>query len=269
VLPIAKGRRRATADVGAAAITIAALMVIAAPQTRADRITPPAAATEGVGQGGGEQGGAGLSDEAIDERLQFLEDRLDGSRTHGQIWYWSWMAIDGGSAVGLGIAAGLANHEDDQLNNGVQAGVSVIGVGDLLLRPLEARFGADPVRALPEQTREEKLAKLHAAEDLLRGNAARADERTSWVMHAGNVALNAAAGGIIAGFGRPSDGLIAFATGTVGGVINILTAPWEPATDWQDYKARFGGGTPSHEQVSLTLRPLPDRGAMLALRYQW
>ena len=74
--------------------------------------------------------------------------------------------------------------------------------------------------------------------------------------------------GIIALAGRPSDGLIAFATGTAGGVINILTQPWAPATDWQDYKDRFGGDA-NRERLWLAVAPLPDRGAMLALRYQW
>lgn len=211
---------------------------------------------------------AGLADAAIVERLRFIEDRLDASRRHGQVWYWSWMAINAGSTAGLGIAAGLSRHEDDQVNNGVQAGVAAIGVADLLLRPLEARLGAAPIAELPEATRTEKLAKLRAAEAQLRANAERAEERTSWSMHAANVALNGAAGGIIALAGRPSDGLIAFATGTAGGVINILTQPWAPATDWQDYKARFGAAA-NRERFWLTVAPLPDRGARLALRYQW
>ena len=51
-------------------------------------------------------------------------------------------------------------------------------------------------------------------------------------------------------------------------MINILTQPWAPATDWQDYKDRFGGDA-NRERLWLAVAPLPDRGAMLALRYQW
>jgi hypothetical protein len=211
----------------------------------------------------------GLTDDAVAERLRFIEERLEESRRHAQLWYWSWMTINAGSAIGLGIAAGLAQHEDDQVNNGVQAGVAAIGVADLLLRPLNARFGAAPIAGLPEATREERLAKLRAAETLLRDNAERAEERTSWTMHAANVALNGVAGGLIAGFGRPSDGLIAFGTGTVGGVINMLTQPWAPATDWQDYQARFGGAAANREAWRVSINPLADRGAMLALQYSW
>ncbi len=239
----------------AAVATAAAVLALWAATAVAAEPTPPAP--------------GGLSDAAIAERLQFIEERLQGSRRHGQIWYWSWMTINAGSAVGLGIAAGLSQREDDQVNNGVQAGVVAIGVADLLLRPLEARFGAAPVDGLPQATAEERLAKLRAAEALLRGNAERAEQRTSWRMHAANVALNGAAGGLIAGFGRPSDGLIAFGTGTFGGVINILTQPAAPATDWQAYQARFGGAAASRETWLVSVAPLADRGAILALRYSW
>ena len=203
----------------------------------------------------------------LDRRIRFIEQRLDDSRTHGQIWYWSWMSIDVGSMVWLGVDAGRADHEDDAVNDGVNAGLGAIGIADLLLRPLEARHGADPIAGMPEATREEKIAKLRAAEDLLRNNATRAEERTSLALHAGNVALNGAAGLIVGLAGRPSDGLITFVSGTLGGVVNLLTAPWAPERDWQDYKAMIDGSS-RRTSVDVALSPLAD-GARLALRLQW
>jgi hypothetical protein len=90
----------------------------------------------------------------IDRRIQFLEQRLDDSRTHGQIWFWSWLAINGGSMVGNGIVAGLSGQHDDRVNYATGAALGAIGVADLFLRPLEARYGADAIRGLPEPTRE-------------------------------------------------------------------------------------------------------------------
>jgi len=209
------------------------------------------------------------SDAELDKRLQFLEERLDASRLHGQIWYWSWMAIDAGSAVWLGVQAGLNDHEDDAVNNAVNAGLGAIGVADLLLRPLEARRGANPIRGLPDQTREEKITKVRAAEQLLHDNAQRADDRTSLAMHAGNVALNGAAGLIVGLAGRPSDGLITFGAGTAGGVINLLTAPWRPARDWKEYQAFVHGeGGAAKARFDVALAPLAG-GAHLALRLTW
>jgi hypothetical protein len=208
-----------------------------------------------------------VPDSVIEERLRFLEDRLDGSKTHGQIWYWSWMTVNGGSAVILGTLAGLADKTDNKVNNGVQAGLGAIGVADLLLRPLEARFGADPIRDQPEGTRAEKIAKLRAAEDQLERNAERAEERTSYVQHGANLALNGAAGLIIGLVGKPSDGLIAGLSGAAGGAINILTQPWAPESDWEDYQrlvAREGAGVDVHVQ----LVPLRD-GAGVSLTLTW
>lgn len=210
-----------------------------------------------------------VSDSTLDRRIRFLEERLNGSRTHGQIWYWSWMTVDSVSAVFLGVSAGLANHEDDAVNSGVNAGLSVIGIADLLLRPLEARHGADPIENLPEATREEKIAKVRAAEELLHANAQRAEERTSLALHAGNVGLNAAAGTIVALAGRQTDGLITFATGTLGGVINLLTAPWAPARDWKDYEAFAGGSATVPTRWDVALAPMVDGGAHMALRLTW
>ena len=209
-----------------------------------------------------------MSDAAIERRVGFIEERLDKRETHGQIWYWSWMAINGGSMVGLGIAAGMSKHEDDQVNNGVQAGLGAIGVADLLLRPLEARYGADPVRDLPEDTREERIAKLRAAESQLHSNAERAEQRTSWAMHAGNVAVNGIAGLIIGLAGRPSDGIIAFGAGTAGGVLEILTQPSGPSRDWRDYRRQFSGEVHA-PPPELYVAALPSGGASAGVRWRW
>jgi hypothetical protein len=209
-----------------------------------------------------------LSDAAIGQRIDSIEQRLDAHATHGQIWYWSWMAINGGSMVGLGISAGLSKDEDDQVNNGVQAGLGAIGVADLLLRPLEARYGAAPIRGLPEGTREEKIAKLRASESRLRSNAQRADERTSRQMQAGNVAVNGIAGLIIGLAGRPSDAIIAFGAGTAGGLIEILTQPWGPARDWRDYRQQFGGQA-LRPHLGLYVAALASGGAQAGVRWLW
>ncbi len=203
----------------------------------------------------------------VDQRLRYIEDRLRSRQLHGEIWHWSWMTIDTVSAAALGVMAARARHEDDAVNNGVQAGVSAIGIADLIFRPLEARFGADGLNAMPERTPEEKEAKLRAAEDQLRRNAERAEERTSLAMHGANVALNAAAGLIIALAGRPSDGAIAFVSGTAGGVINILTQPAAPAKDWQDYQAFIGR---PRDSVRFSVQPmLLASGGGLAMTVQW
>jgi hypothetical protein len=152
-------------------------------------------------------GHAGLSDAEIDRRIDFLEQKLEDSRTHGQIWYWSWLAINGGSTVGNGIVAGLSGQHDDRVNYATEAVLGAVGVADQLLRPLEARYGADPIRGLPEATRAQKLAKLGAAEDQLRRNALRAEERTQVLPYLGNAGLALAAGLVVGLSGERGAGI--------------------------------------------------------------
>lgn len=236
-------------------------------------LTAPAVPAAGpAGAGDPDSGPPAVSEAALDQRLRFIEDRLRSRQLHGQIWHWSWMTIDVASAAVLGVAAARARHEDDAVNNGVQAAVSAIGVADLVFRPLEARYGADRLEAVPETTRPEttraeKEAKLRLAEDQLRRNAARAAERSSLLIHAANVGLNAAAGLIIALAGRPSDGAIAFATGTAGGVVNILTQPAAPEQDWREYQS-LSGRRPVTPAYALAPR-LYAQGGGLALSIRW
>ena len=212
-------------------------------------------------------GHAGLSNTQIERRIAFLEQRLDDSRTHGQIWFWSWLAINGGSTVGNGIAAGLSGQHDDRVNYATGAALGAIGVADLFLRPLEARHGAAPMRGLPEATRSEKLAKLRAAENQLRRNALRAEERTQMVPYLGNAGLALAAGLVVGLWGERGSGIQTGVSTLIGGTLNLVTQPGRPAQDWQDYLAMTGRRSAGVD-VDLALATFED-GAKVNLRLRW
>jgi hypothetical protein len=207
------------------------------------------------------------TDSDIDRRLRFIEQRLDDSQTHGQVWYWGWMGLDSASALGFGVAAATADENDDRINYAASAMLGAIGVADLLFRPLEAREGAEPLRELPEATRQQRLAKLHAGEDRLRRNAGRADERWSPLLHGANLAVATTAGVVVGVWGKESDGVITGASALVGGIAYLLTEPSAPAQDWEDYKALTGGRADT-TGVDVQVAALPG-GAMLRLRYRW
>lgn len=211
--------------------------------------------------------GSSLSDGEIDRRLRFLEQRLDGSKLHGEIWHWGWLAVNGGSAIGFGAAAAASSDGDDTVKHSVTAAKAAIGVGRVLFEPLEARKGADPIRGLAEGTREQKLAKLRAAEDQLQRNAERAEKRWSWPRHLGNTVLNAAGGGIVAAFGDTGDAYEVGVVGFLGGLAFILTQPWEPEEDWEDYK-RLTGAQSRDVDIDLFVTALPDGGA-INFRLSW
>ena len=211
-------------------------------------------------------GGTSATDADIDQRLRFLEERLDDSELHGQIWWYGWLTINSGATLAGGLSAGLSDDNDDTVKNATNATKAAIGLTRMLINPLEARFGADGIRDLPEGTREEKLAKLPAAEDQLKRNAARADRRWSVARHAGNVAINVAAGTFVALRGETGHAFEVGVGGFIGGLAFILTEPWGPAQDWEDYQALTGGDRSSFDVLVSTL---PEGGGTLNLRYQW
>jgi hypothetical protein len=210
---------------------------------------------------------ASLSDAQIDQRIQFLEQRLDDSKRHGQIWFWSWLTINGGSMVVNGAIAATRGQHDDQVNYATGAALGAIGLADLFLRPLEARYGADPIRGLPEASREQKLAKLRAAEDQLRRNAVRAEERHQVLPWVGNAGLALAAGLTVGLLGERGDGIITGMTTLAGGAANLLTQPARPERDWDDYLAMTGHRTAGVD-VDVVVAAFED-GGKVNLRLRW
>jgi hypothetical protein len=203
----------------------------------------------------------------ISRRIAFLEQRLEDSRTHGQIWFWSWLAINGGSMVGNGIVAATRRQHDDRVNYGTGAVLGAIGVADLFLRPLEARYGADPIRGLPEATRAQKLAKLRQAEDQLRRNALRAEQRHQVLPYAGNAVLALAAGLVVGLWGERGSGIQTGISTLAGGALNILTQPGPPEQDWQSY-LRMTGRRTAGVDVDVVLATFED-GGKVNLRLRW
>ncbi|MGH6914717.1 MAG: hypothetical protein ACREH3_13545, partial [Geminicoccales bacterium] len=143
----------------------------------------------------------------------------------------------------LSIGAATSDHAADRANFISQAVLAAAGVGDLLVRPFEARFGADPIRDLPEGTRVERLRKLELAERLLRANAERARTRTSWPLHLANLAANGAAGLIVWAAGDGKAGAISAVSGILGGEAYIWTEPGGPERDLADYERMRSAGS--------------------------
>ena len=205
-----------------------------------------------------------LPDSVIEHRIRFIETKLEAHKRHGEIWYWSWMAVNSGALVGLGVAAGLTDDTADRVDFGSQAGLAALGVADLLFRPLEARYGADPIRNLPEATRGEKLKKLEAAKALLRNNAKRACERKNWVFHLLNLLLNAGVGVATGLAGDVGGGAISAAAGFIGGEIYILGQPGGPKGDWEQYRRMASNHPGKGVQISLDTC---DSGLMVHFRW--
>jgi len=131
------------------------------------------------------------------------------------------------------------------------AAESVIGTVHQFFWPLPGRSGAAPMRAIPGDSREAKIARLSAGEAELLAIAARTKDRTDWKYHLGNVALNAAGAGAIFHYGHDSDAWEALGIGIAIGEISIWTAPTRGSQDLEDYQTHFEMKTASRVQWSI------------------
>jgi hypothetical protein len=182
-----------------------------------------------------------LPDAELTRRVDFIEQRLEAARTPAAIWHWSWLAVNGGAGVALNTGLALADDSSSARASAiVQAVCGALGVAGQYADPMNARHGAEPLRALPDETREQKLQKLERAEVILQENAARSSERTSWVLHLGSLVASTAAGLLVLAFGgrgARNDALITGGTTLVGGELFLWTTPSGPVRDLEDYRA--------------------------------
>ena len=142
--------------------------------------------------------GPALTDAQIDTRLDYLTHRLHDEEISADYWEYGWGAFNGGTMIWNAVQAsqdqGYKNHNTDIVNSAE----SLIGVADVVFRPLPA-FNADFVCPQPITTEQERLQCLAAKEELLERSAERAHEPYELLPHLGNIGFNLAAGVVIDG----------------------------------------------------------------------
>ena len=202
-----------------------------------------------------------LSDADVDLRIRFLEERLDAGRRNAQIWQYG---FTGGYSLGavIGVVQASTDSSSDARARAIVTAVkATIGTARLLLAPHPARHGADAMREVTGESREDRIRRLAAGEGLLQEIVDRTESRWSWKRHAANLALNAAGAAVGWPLGDRDDALIGAALGIVVGEIMTFTMPWRSIDDAKAYRQRIGLARKPGLRFGLT--PLPTG---LALR---
>jgi len=193
-----------------------------------------------------------VSDDELSRRIDFIQSRLDDGTKNAKRWQYSWLGINGGvAAAQFGLAASQTDEDEknDQYDNIVGGISNVLAVGDLVFNPLDSWNAAGKLQNFPQETDEEKKAKLLFAEQLLKDCADREIYGRSWVAHglAGLVSL--IGGAAIAldedeeGDYRYDDGAIFFASSLLFAEIQIFTMPTRSIKDWETYSAMSFDGS--------------------------
>ncbi|MEE4600535.1 MAG: hypothetical protein V2J65_04585 [Desulfobacteraceae bacterium] len=208
-----------------------------------------------------------LSDEEISQRLRFIEQRLDEGRRHANYWQLGWSGFYAVSGAVSGTSAFRTDDGDNRANYIVGTTKSALALTSQLLRPLGARHGADEIRAMPAESRADRLNQLEQAEELLRQNAERAGERTMWRTHLTSLAVNLAGGAAIWAFGDSKDALISVASGIAFSELAIYTQPGRAITDLEDYENKFSG---YHSQQRFSWHLFPTKkGAGVGINFSF
>lgn len=201
---------------------------------------------------------AQLDDAQVKERLAFLEQRLEERRDYA--WYWNkgWTTFYGLGIIIQSARASVEEHNGRQADYVVSAVKALGGTINLYLRPIGAQEGADRVRELPSATLDDRRRQLAVAEEQLRLNAKESDARYDWVRHLLNFGVNAAGAVIVwQGWDDTTRAWRSFGVGSVVGEAMILSAPWEPADDWEEYQKRYDTG---NDEPEVRWRILPTVG---------
>lgn len=202
---------------------------------------------------------AQLSDAQVNQRLDFVTRSLDDNRLHAALWQYGFLAVNAGGMVAGATTAAFEDDEDDKVFNILNASLGLLGVVYMVADPLPGTSGADPVYLMPFDSAADRAAQLAEGERILYEAAGRARQRTGWILHTGNVVLNASAASVLLARESYGDAALLFFLNTTIGTVQILLTPWEPLTMWEEYQALVAnGGVPPDPAVRWGIGPMPD-----------
>lgn len=186
--------------------------------------------------------GAQTCDSLTEERLAFLETRLEEGQSNTRLWWRSWLAVFAIGLVYKGTTGSVRGDGSNAAADWFAAGKSALGIAELTLRPHAGRHGAENVRAIAKVSSDACAQRLKLAEASLESAADEAGGRWSWVRHLTSLALNLGTS-LAVSEGWDDDGTAwrDFGVSQASSELHILTHPTRAVDDWQEYHRRFDG----------------------------
>lgn len=221
-------------------------------------LASPAALAQGCPVSAGS--GPRLEAAAPEARLEFIRARMKAEAGRVGTWQLGWSIGYGALAAGQLAAIPFTEGAGPRADWAVGAASAAAGLGLVLFFPPEVGSNEARLASLPP----DGCAAVAEAERLLESAAASEAALTGWLVHAGNVLLNAGFGLILGlGYQRWESAALTFVTGAALGEATILTQPTRLAGDLARYRA---GDLSSGDAASARLVPVPThRGFGLAV----
>ncbi len=201
--------------------------------------------------------GPGLEAASAESRLAFIRSRLGSEGGRVRTWQLWWSVGYGALTAGQLAAIPLTEDPGARADWAVGAASAAIGLGLVLLFPPDVGSSEARLASLPP----DGCPALAEAERLLESAAASEAAQTGWLVHAGNLVLNAGLGLVLGlGWQRWESAAWTFAIGAGLGEATILTQPTALPEDLARYRA---GDLHRGVAGSARLLTLPARGGLV------
>ncbi len=182
-----------SAAVACASILLAAPAAYA--QSEASPAPPTVSAAPSSAPGTGALTAASLMAPSIDLdaneadiRTAWIQARLDAETPAAQRWYWIFLPVSLAATAGQ-FALGAIMDTNQKASWYVGAVNAAIGTLPMIIVPFAPAFAAGRLRGVTARTPQERIARMHRAEAILRDSADSEAFGSSWVLHAAGVVL--------------------------------------------------------------------------------
>jgi hypothetical protein len=185
--------------------------------------------------------GATADAATLDARAQELEGALADVQRPTRMYFAGWLSALSVLAVGQGVVGLAIDDEAQRASMFLGAGLSVAGIGLMLITPFPGRYGAEELRGMSSTTLADKQKRVARGEELLEKEADSAWFQRAWFQHVLMTALGVGVG-VFLGVLHPDriwDVAVPSAIGTfVCAELQIWTRPKAAIGHWEKYRAR-------------------------------
>lgn len=175
-----------------------------------------------------------------DARFAYIHAHLGETARRATIWLRGWeIGIAGATALDLLMIPILGNTRSNQIDFGLGAATTIIGIVPLAVAPprvIDDRDALDEAAGHTVVTVDEKCARLADAERRLALVASSEALQRSWYFHAGNLVLNAGVTLLFGAFHHWTSGILNGVGGFLVGEVIIYTQPSETIGELARYR---------------------------------
>lgn len=181
------------------------------------------------------------SDAEVRERLSLVGGYVRAEEPGARRWYTTFLFLHGAMAAGAAILAASGDqNEGQQVDMTVNTISSTLAIITMLTATPPLVGAGGTLASMPEETPEQRLAKLREAEDILRRETNAIDFVDSWLAATGTALYTTAASTtLLVAFDRLSAAYTTILGGIVLGHGRLLLRPRGSRGLWRRYRRRY------------------------------